>query len=227
MRIKMARVRLNPYLQRDVETKKPYLGKVILFCEGTTEYNYFDYFAKIIRANGAKYSHIELELSTAGGNAQTVLNHANDFLKQESNSFKYINYDKYLVFDCDDPPNIKEVIRDMKESDHSYILLLSSLLFETWLLMHFEIVDGPLRKKKIYEKLADILSYDKYEKHKSSPGMIRKIIGNCDSVRNAIINAKELEKIYRSQNYNYEENITSMNPYTTVHQLVEKLIEID
>ncbi|MCB2289525.1 RloB family protein [Clostridium sp. CS001] len=154
----MARVRLNPYLQRSVETKKLYLGKTILFCEGKTEYNYFDYFADIIKASGDKYSHIELKLITADGNAQTVMNHANDFLGNEDNSLKYINYDNYV-------------------------------------------------------------------KHKSSPGMIRQIIGNCDSVRNAIKNAKELEKTYGDRNYNYEECIDSMNPYTTVHQLVEKLIE--
>jgi hypothetical protein len=221
----MARVRLNPYLQRSVETKKTYLGKTILFCEGKTEYNYFDYFADIIKRNGDKYSHIELKLITAEGNAQTVLNHANDFLENEGNSLKYTSYDKYLVFDSDDPPNIKEVLKDMKESEHSYILLLSNLLFETWLLMHFEILDSPLKKRKIYEKLADKLGYDNYVKHKSSPGMIRQIIGNCDSVRNAIKNAKELEKTYGERNYNYEECIDSMNPYTTVHQLVEKLIE--
>lgn len=50
-------------------------------------------------------------------------------------------------------------------------------------------------------------------------------IFNCDSVRNAIKNAEQLEKAYGERNYNYEECIHSMNPYTTVHQLIERLIE--
>lgn len=217
--------RLNPNLKRTVGTKKQYLGKIILFCEGKTEYNYFDYFAKIIDGNKIKYSHIEIEFVPAHGNARTVLNTANDFLQQGNNASKYSTYEKYLIFDCDDPSDIQAVINDMNESEHSFILLLTNLLFETWLLMHFEIVDKQLKKSEVIKRLREALEITRYtSKQKASPGIIRKIIGNGESVRNAIDNAKNLEKKYIKADYKIEEQIGKMNPYTTVHKLVEKIL---
>ena len=58
-----------------------------------------------------------------------------------------------LFFDCDAPDNIVEVIEQAKNSESEYHLLVSSLLFEVWLLMHIEELDGdPLRKKPIAKK---------------------------------------------------------------------------
>ena len=54
------------------------------------------------------------------------------------NLLKYLYYEKHLVFDCDAPDNIQEVITKMRKSDNGYILDYSNLLFETWLVMHFQ-----------------------------------------------------------------------------------------
>ena len=217
--------RLNPNIKRAVETRRQYLGKIILFCEGSTEYNYFDHFAKIINGNRSKYSHIEIEFEKANGNARTVLNCANSFLQEKNNCAKYSTYEKYLVFDCDDPSDIQEVILDMKKSNHSFILLLSNVLFETWLLMHFEILDEKLKKSEIIKKLKNSLGISRYtSKVKSSTGIIRQIIGNGDAVRCAIKNAKDLDEKYKKADYNVGENIDKMNPYTTVYDLVEKIL---
>lgn len=40
--------RLNLNLARTIGQKKTYIGNVLIFCEGTTEYNYIYYFASII-----------------------------------------------------------------------------------------------------------------------------------------------------------------------------------
>ena len=43
--------RLRPNLPRETEIIKPYIGKALVFCEGTTEYNYLDYFVKVFKVN--------------------------------------------------------------------------------------------------------------------------------------------------------------------------------
>lgn len=214
--------RLNPFAPRTTATKKQYLGKVLIFCEGKTEYNYFQHFAEIINGN-KKYAHIELQPINTEGNASHVLNYADNFFNMHS-SF-YSTYERYRVFDCDDPQNIQSVINQMQQSSNAYNLLLTNLLFETWLLMHFEEVDKPLSKIQTYRSLVHALRIPKYKtKEKASKGLIRKAIGNGDNVKLAIANAKQLERRYRSNNYDIGKDIVHMNPYTQVHILVEKIL---
>lgn len=217
--------RLNPISPRIAGTKKQYLGKIIIFCEGKTEYNYFAYFANIINSNRDKYSHIQMEAINTEGNSRRVLNYANDFFDEGNNSSYYNNYDKYLVFDCDAPKDIQIVINDMANSKHSYELLLTNLLFETWLLMHFESVDKSLTKFQTYKRILLALGVKEYKsKEKASLGLIRKAIGNGENVKSAIQNAKSLDKKYSAENYNIFNDIVKMNPYTSVHILVEKIL---
>ena len=94
--------------KRKIEIQRQNIGKVIIFCEGETEKHYFDYFANIIDKN--KYTDIEIRTECASGNANRVLNFANEFLDEEENNRKYTYYKKNLVFDCDAPKNIQAVI---------------------------------------------------------------------------------------------------------------------
>ena len=113
----------------------------------------------------------------------------------------------------------------MKNSDNSYQLLLTNILFETWLLMHFEIVENRLSKVETYRRIINALRVERYKgKEKASEGIIRKAIGNGENVQSAIHNAKTLEKKYREENLNIENDIVDMNPFTLVHTLVEKLL---
>ena len=115
-----------------------------------TETNYFKFFKKRIRN---KFSAIVIETETVGSNARAVFNFAENFLQNDQNISKYAAYDKYLVFDCDAPDDILDVIKDAKSSANNYQLLISSLLFECWLLMHLETLPGaPLSKTAIGEK---------------------------------------------------------------------------
>lgn len=203
--------------QRLSQTKRLNIGKIIVFCEGKTEKYYFNYFAEIINKN--KFTDIEVILESADGNAQSVLNCANNFLASEDNNRKYKNHGKYLVFDCDAPPTIQTVINEASD----YKLLISNHLFETWLLMHFEDAEVKLTKQKIRAKLSEYLS-QKYKKgHK---GITREIIINGD-IEKAIDNAKALATIYELEGKTIYANINEMNPYTNVYELIEQfLVEI-
>ena len=53
-------VRLNPFVERRSEFRESNLGKVLVFCEGQTETNYFEHFSNIIRNSQNKYAHLEI-----------------------------------------------------------------------------------------------------------------------------------------------------------------------
>jgi len=212
----MGRTKLPP--KRAIEIKKENIGRIIIFCEGMTEKRYFDYFTAIINKN--KFTDIHVEIESVNGNSQTVLNFAENYLAIASNNQKYVNYNKYLVFDCDDPPNIQQVILDMQASSNNYNLLVSNLLFEVWLLMHFEIIDRPLTKRHIYERLQIHL---KKEYKKAETGTIREIIQN-GNIDNAIQYAEILNEKYKSEGKSISSNILEMNSYTNVHELVQQLM---
>lgn len=218
--------RLNPLVRRAEGTKNQFLGKLIIFCEGKTEYNYFNHFARIINGNrNNKYSHIRIEPINTEGNSRHVLNYAESFFEEGSNSSYYSTYEKYLVFDCDAPVDIQTVINEMRSAQNPYELLLTNILFETWLLMHFEVVESRLSKFQTYRRIIDALRVDKYKsREKASEGIIRKAIGNGDNVKFAIQNAKKLEKKYKEENLKIDNNIVNMNPFTLVHTLVEKIL---
>lgn len=208
----MSRTILSP--QRQSEIKKVNIGHIIIFCEGKTEKYYFNYFAEIIKKN--KYTAIEVVLESVNGNAQSVLSYADSFMAKEENNRKYSNYGKYLVFDCDAPPDIQAVV----SASRNYELLLSNYLFETWLLMHFEQIEMKLSKKKTYLHLSAHLNSAYTKGHK---GKTREIICNGD-IEKAIDNAKALEERYIAQGKRIFGNIKEMNPYTSVHRLIEQFM---
>ncbi|MFT9497636.1 RloB family protein [Anaerosolibacter sp.] len=212
----MGRTVLSP--QRLAETKKTNIGHVILFCEGKTEKYYFDYFAEIIKKN--KYTDVKVEIESANGNAQTVLNFANEFLSIEENNRKFGLYDKYLVFDCDAPPEIQSVITASQSKAELYKLLISNYLFETWLLMHFEDIESKITKRDTYRRLSLHLNQQYSKAHK---GKIREII-KTGSIEKAIDNARALEESYSFQGKSIFTNMKEMNPYTNVYQLIEQFL---
>lgn len=211
----MGRTQLSP--QRLSETKKTNIGRIVIFCEGKTEKYYFDYFAEIIKKN--KYTDVEVILKTANGNAQTVLNCANEFMADEKHNQKFSTYGKYLAFDCDDPPDIQTVVL----AAAGYELLISNHLFETWLLMHFEDVEEKISKREIYRRLSSHLHGNYTKGHK---GKTREIVQN-GNIEKAIDNARALEKRYAAEGKSIFTSIKDMNPFTSVYQLIEQfMVEI-
>lgn len=206
-------------------------GKLIIFCEGHTEYNYLDYFRSYIDNNlRAKYSDIVIEPINAEGNAMHVYNYAEEFLETDENASKYLHYEKHLVFDCDAPENIQEVIALMKDSENDYILDYSNLLFETWLVMHFQNLEPGKdnSKRAILKLMRDYLDVTKYtKKMKASKGTIGKILGSNgnEKIRAAIENAKLLEKHWKDTGKNMDKDITQMNPAVDIYKLIERLLE--
>jgi hypothetical protein len=114
----------------------------------------------------------------------------------------------------------------MKASENQYYLLVTNLLFEVWLLMHFEELTQPLSntKKKIYTRLSEALGREYSKKQEEMPGLVRQIIGNGDNLRSAISHAEKLEEQYKNRELNIITHISQMNPYTSVHKLMERIL---
>lgn len=218
--------------ERKIINPKPEnAGKLLIFCEGHTEYNYLDYFRSYIDNNlRAKYSDIVIEPIKVEGNAMRVYNYAEDFLGKEENASKYLYYEKHLVFDCDAPENIQEVITLMKDSKNLYKLDYSNLLFETWLVMHFQNLepDKDNSKRVILKLMKDYLNITKYtKKTKASKGTIGKILGSNgnEKIRAAIKNAKLLEQHWKQSGKDMDKDIMQMNPAVDIYKLIERLLD--
>lgn len=194
------------------------IGHMILFCEGLTEKYYFEYFTDIIEKN--KFNDVRIEIESADGNSSRVLKFEDCYLAVEDNNRKYSNYKKYLVFDCDAPPNIQSIIDKIRLSDNGYEMLISNYLFETWLLMHFENVTEKISKEQTYKRLSKHLVT---EYKKASTGLIREVIykGNIEE---AMKNAEDLAEKYLKEGVNIYNSIENMNPYTNVNILIEQLL---
>lgn len=210
--------RINFNQERRVAFKEKNIGHLILYCEGYTEKMYFEFFRSIIHKS--RFDEIQVEVITAGGNSSRVLNYAVEHLTEEENNRKYSNYTKYLVFDCDAPDNIQEVIQSINVNPINFNMLLSNSMFEVWLLMHFEELTSHLTRSELFFKLNEHLG-SKYSK--ANEGIIRGIM-HLGSVEKAILNAEALEKQYKTKELTICENILEMKPYTTVHHLIKKFI---
>lgn len=206
-------------------------GKLLIFCEGSTEYNYMDYFKKYVENDKKiKYTDVVLEPINTEGNARHVLQYAEEFLSDEQNTRKYALYEKHLIFDCDAPDDIKTVISDMMNSENDYVLDYSNLVFETWLVMHFQEMKNESRKTKsqIYSTMRDYLRVENYgSKEKAAVGTIATLLGSNggEKIRDAIKNAKELEEYWKKEEKTFQQDIKDMNPSVSIHNLVERLID--
>lgn len=218
--------------ERKISYQKPEnVGKILAFCEGATEFNYLNYFKKYLDNNiHAKYSDIVIEPINTEGNAMNVFNYAEKFLSNEENARKYVYYEKHLIFDCDAPENIKTVISLMRQSPNNYFLDYSNLLFETWLVMHFQDLEPNenVNKRQIISQIREILGISRYtSKIKASEGMIGQILGSDgnNNIRAAIKNAKQLEKYWRELELTIDKNAEQMNPSVGIYELVERMLD--
>lgn len=218
--------------ERKIIAPKPEnAGNLLIFCEGTTEYNYLDYFKVYLEHNlKVQYSNIVLEPINAKGNAMQVYNYAEAFLEEDINRRKYELYEKHLVFDCDAPDNIEEVLQLMKESDNEYIIDYSNLLFETWLVMHFMILEPDMYngKRKMFKMMSQFLGVEKYgSTEKADVGTIKRLLSDDGNrrIREAIENAKRLDRHWKDLGKMVPLNIKEMNPSVSIHILIERLLD--
>lgn len=217
--------------RRIINPKPENAGSLLIFCEGATEYNYLRYIKMYLENNlRTQYSNIVLESINAEGNAMQVYNYAEEFLKDEENARKYSLYEKHLVFDCDAPENIEEVFTKAVDSKNDYVIDYSNLLFETWLVMHFRILNPEEynSKRKMFEAMRDFLEIDNYDStEKAKFATIQKLLSTNGNqrIRDAIKNANELKEYWKNHEKIVPRDIKVMNPSVSIHDLIERLLD--
>lgn len=202
--------------KRKTGKREPFLGYVLVLCEGKTEKAYFTQLKAMLKEGRHNYLQIE-SVDLRGGNARGVFESAKSFL--DRNARKYRDYDKYIVIDCDAPDNIEDVLREIV-SDGRLKMLLSNVAFETWLLAHF----ASTTNKRTKDKLKKALSKELCCEYEKGERLIHRFIDE-ERIRAAILRSKKQCAIYDANGMNPCQDIKDMNPYTNVHILVEEIMK--
>lgn len=186
------------YSARKVNTRE-IKQRFLIVCEGAkTEPNYFKSF---------RVPKVVIEIQGLGENPSKLVQSAND-LKSED------NYDQvWCVFDRDDwtKEDFNNAISSAKK--YGFKVAYSNEAFELWYVLHFEFLNAGIPRKDYITKLTSLLG-KKYEKN--SQTIYDDLL---DKQNTAIRNAKKLMEQYKPSKPEQD------NPSTTVHLLVEQLIE--
>lgn len=118
----------------------------------------------------------------------------------------------------------------MKKSENGYILDYSNLLFETWLVMHYQNLkpENDNSKRAIMGLMRDCLGVAEYTtKMKAAAGTMGEILGSNgnEKIRAAIENAKLLEQHWKEQGKDMNNQIIEMNPSADIYKLIERLLD--
>ncbi len=214
---------INKYFgERIVERtprKKQARRYYLIVCEGEkTEPNYFESLKNKLPKEMVKRIIIKGE----GKNCMSLLKDAESKVEERYSSGLPPFYHVWLVFDKDSFDDFDETINAVKEKSKTkqhWHSAWSNEAFELWYLLHFETHFAGISRTEYQEKI---------EKCMKNIGVSRKYKKNAEDMydilkplqENAIKNAKIALKSQKNKGILESQ----MNPATTVHLLVEKLI---
>lgn len=196
--------------------------RFLIVCEGTkTEPNYFEALGRKIK------SKVNLVIKGEGKVSLSLVKKAIE-LKHEDGEYDQGEDEIWCVFDRDfkaennNQQNFNEAIR-LADSNHIN-LAISNDAFELWFLLHFSYHCSQTHRNDFENMLTDKIG-EKY--HKNDP----KLYDKLESFQiQAIKNAKKLwnshdQQISTSGKIDKLIKKHNINPSTTVHKLVDKLIK--
>lgn len=174
---------------------KPVIG---IYCEGESEEQYFKMLCQKYNAGNIHAQRIKVD--SLGESGEKLIDAA-------ANKGKYLHQSKiYVVFDRDEKTNDELKICQRLAKKHGITILFSSICFEIWILMHFELVMRTYTRRQLFDKLSGPQYFNQdYRRFKGLS--YRRFI--YDQVGNAITNA---QKLY-AKNY----DMTTDDPYTNIH----------
>jgi hypothetical protein len=125
----------------------------------------------------------------------------------------------YCVFDRDDhEAKHYAAAFDLAHSHNDLTAVWANECYELWLMLHFKFHNTAIGRKDIYKFLKKALGCD-YEKGKTKAYDLTK-----DKIETAICHSKKLLEYAEDQNL---DSPWQVNPSTNIHDLVEKLIELN
>jgi RloB-like protein len=190
--------------------QKPVRKRILIISEGKkTEPNYFNSLKQQYRL-----SSVDIK-DTKKNTGKELLVIAIDLFKiskAEKNEYDEI----WIVLDRDGYTKHPQVFDRLKHYPKIKIAF-SSPCFEYWLLLHFEYTSAPFNDcNDAIKKLSQYLP--EYEKGRDNSGLL------LPTIDDAISNSKKIVKHHEETS---NQNIWEFNPFTDLHILVEKLINLN
>lgn len=194
-----------------ISNKREIKHKILIICEGEkTEVNYF----KEIRIDKRISDKlVQIKNCSLGTNPKKVLECA---IKESGyKRGKFENFDEvWIVIDRDEHHDFVETVLDAKIKNIN--VAHSNPCFELWLLLHFENQTAHIERQNVISKLSKHMSY---AKNMNSTYAITKT-----KLPTASENATKLLLKHKMDCKKLD--TLECNPSTTVHELVEKIINI-
>lgn len=174
---------------------KPVIG---IYCEGESEEQYFKMLCQ--KYNAGNIHPQQIKVKALGESGQRLIDAA---VKKG----RYLHQSKiYVAFDRDEKTD--EELRACQRLAKKYdvTILFSSVCFEIWVLMHFELVMRAYTRRDLFDKLSGPQYFNQdYRRFKGLP--YRHFL--YDRVGSAIKNAQKL--------YVRNHEMTTDDPYTNIH----------
>ncbi|GAA0434276.1 RloB family protein [Virgibacillus sp. AGTR] len=178
---------------------------ILLVCEGKeTEVIYFERLKQLLNL-----PNVTIKVDGTGKSGISLLNTASGKVSNSKKNFDSV----WIIFDKDNLPRDQLELTFKKAEERNIGVGFTNLCFETWLLLHFEFLNGEydLTKTKLHKKMSDYLKV-KYGESKSQIDIIGKIAERWETAK------QHSEALMSNQNDRY------VNPYSNIHIVLNDLI---
>ncbi len=183
-----------------------------------TEFNYFKEFKDFSLTNVVNIKFIQSNPSSLVNETIKKRKIERDKIRNKRN-IKFEFDEVWCVFDIDDFTDFDIENTNKLALKNNINLAYSNECFELWFLLHFNYYQNSMTREDLVKKLKNIY------KDKFGVDYLKSSENNFDYLFNrlntAIFNSEKLLAKFKNENIY---NIISMNPSTTVHKLVKKLI---
>ena len=206
--------------KRSKEFLEPKINSFLIVTEGKcTEPNYFRGIQELIKNKiGGTIDIVEapeLNIQGCGMATMRLVKKTNEIVKNA----KIIYQNVWIVFDKDDFEDFDNAIIEGEKK--GYNIAWSNQSFEYWLYLHFSYSDTPLHRSDWQDKLNKLfkennISNRKYEKNNKK---LFEVLNSFGGPELAVKHAKK-----RMKKYTKDSKPSCYNPGTTVHKLVESLM---
>lgn len=189
--------RKKSYRRRRIDQVNP-RKTILIVCQGErTEPNYFSKFGT---------AWLTVKIHKVGKDTKSVVEKAKELKKDYEET--WVVFDKDDFDDC----TFDNSIQSARNSNIN--VAYSNECFEVWYILHFEFLNTGIPRTDYFSKLGKLMGC---EYTKANDFMYERLKGRME---NAIANAKKLLEVYGASSHP-----SKANPSTTVHLLVEELIE--
>ncbi|MDR1897394.1 MAG: RloB family protein [Prevotellaceae bacterium] len=226
-KIKLNNADKQKFAFKDISRKenvRPKRRFFLIVCEGEkTEPNYFESLKDNLPRGVLDVC--DVKIIGTGNNTKSLVKKAKQ-LRVDIEKDTYRRIDKlWVVFDKDSftPDSFNSAIQECLNK-RDIACAWTNEAFELWFLLHFHYFNTGISRRQYQKKIEEnfqskgLLNYT-YQKNSTE---MYKILNQYGSLKNAIANAKNLEKLYAGQS-----DFANQNPCTMVHKLVEELLKLE